>query len=168
MGMESYNIMLLAHNVSIVKKHEYWGLSNYSDMSENTIKKAINQLCNCGMKENEYVFRDIIDVKVYCENNYFQGIETRGCISCLEEGIKRFYELYYKMNEIIPIHVYVLDQRIDIHNENELYDTICNLYSDKINLFKRQYGDEELIVSSGGFYNEINKRKKWYYKIFHK
>lgn len=55
---------------------------------------------------------------------------------------------------------------IKIENENDLYETICYMYSEKIKIFKKQYGDVKLKVTSGNFYREIRWRKKWYYKIF--
>ena len=167
MGMESYNIMLLANSVSIVKNHEYCEIRCHSNLPKFKIKKLLVELCDCGINENEYIYREIVDVKVYFENNYFQGIEMRGCLSCVQEGIERCYELYNYIKMIIPLNFYVLNQMVDIKNEGQLYDTICNYYSEKINLFQKQYGDEELIASTRTFYKILKKRKRWYYKIIH-
>ena len=68
--------------------------------------------------------------------------------------------------DIVPLNIFVLNELINIENENDLYETICYMYSEKINIFKKQYGDIELKVTSGNFYQEIRRRKKWYYKIF--
>lgn len=167
MGMESYNIMLLPYNVQINRCQEYWTLCGSSDLPVSAINQIMDNLCKGNTNEEEYIFGDIIDVKLYSENDYFQGVEIRGCLSCIEEGVKKSYELYQFLNQMIPLDFYVLNQKVNVDNEKELYDRICWSYSEKIEWFRKQYGDKKILVTSGNFYNEIKKRRRWYYRIFH-
>lgn len=165
MGMESYNIMLLPENVSIVREKEYWKLCGATEIYINVIEDELKKLCINSSKNNEYILKECVDIKVYEKKMFFQGFELRGCLSYLEGGIKICYEFYKFWKDIVPLNFFVLNQIINIENENDLYETICYMYSEKIKIFKKQYGDTELRVTSGNFYHEIRKRNKWYYRI---
>ncbi len=164
MGMESYNIMLLPENVSIIREKEYWKLCGATEIYLNIIEDELKKLCMISNENNEYIFKECVDIKVYKEKMFFQGFEMRGCLSYLE-GINTCYEFYKFWKDIVPLNFYVLNQIINIENADDLYEIICNMYSEKIKIFKKQYGDVELRVTSGKFYREIRRRNKWYYKI---
>ena len=70
------------------------------------------------------------------------------------------------MIKIKKLNIFVLNQEVKVENFNALYEVVCFMYSEKIRIFKKQYGNIELKVTSGNFYDEIRKRKRWYYKIF--
>ncbi|MDY4077768.1 MAG: hypothetical protein SOY42_03115 [Clostridium sp.] len=166
MGMESFNIMMLPENISISRNNDYWKLCGKTEIKLDVIEDDLVNMCIVTDKNNEYIFKQCIDIKVYETNKLFQGFEFRGCLSCLEEGVKACYDFYECWKEKIPLKIYVLNEEIKAKNCNDLYEVICYMYSEKIKIFKRQYGNIELKVTSGNFYNEIKKRKRWYYKIF--
>ena len=166
MGMESYNIMILPENVNIVREKEYWKLCGTTEIFVSVIENELKKLCINSSKNNEYILNQCGDIKMYKDKMLFQGFELRGCFSYLEGGVKICYEFYEFWKDIVPLNIFVLNELINIENENDLYETICYMYSEKINIFKKQYGDIELKVTSGNFYQEIRRRKKWYYKIF--
>lgn len=72
---------------------------------------------------------------------------------------------YFKLCEHRSIENILIDF-INLITYYHIKETICNMYSEKIEIFKKQYGCVELKVTSGNFYYEIRRRKKWYYKIF--
>ena len=164
--MESFNIMMLSENISINQNKEYWKLYGTTEINLDVIKDDLAKMCTVTSKNNEYVFKQCIDIKVYENNQLFQGFELRGCLSYLREGVKVCYDFYECWKEKIPLNIFVLNQEVKVENFNALYEVVCFMYSEKIRIFKKQYGNIELKVTSGNFYDEIRKRQRWYYKIF--
>ena len=166
MGMESFNIMMLPENVSIVRDNEWWNLQGTAQVKVNIIRNQLSNICNIDNGNNEYIYNDCIDIKVYDNEQCFQGFELRGCLSYLEKGIEYCFNFYEYWKDKIPLKIYILNKPIDVQDSKDLYKIICDMYSEKINIFRKQYGNIEIKVTSGKFYNEIKKRSKWYYKLF--
>ena len=165
MGMESYNIMLLPKNINIKREDAYWKLCGTTDILLNAIEDDLEKLCIKVNKNKEYVFAQCIDVKLHGDKIFFQGFELRGCLSYLA-GVEACYNFYEFWKNKIPLNIFILNQIVNVESSNDLYETICYMYSEKIKLFNKQYGDIELKVTSGNFYREIKKRKRWYNKLF--
>lgn len=53
------------------------------------------------------------------------------------------------MIKIKKLNIFVLNQEIRVENFNELYEVIYFIYSEKIKIFKKQYGNIELKVKQG-------------------
>lgn len=166
MGLESYNIMILPKNVSIIRDNEYWRLCGTSEVRLNVIEDNMMKICRRTGKNAEYVLNKCLDIKLYEDKLFFQGFEIRGCLSYLKGGIEECYNFYEFWKDKIPLNIFVLNQLVKVESVNDLYEVICYMYSEKIKIFKNQYGDIELKVTSGNFYHKIKKRNKWYYKIF--
>lgn len=166
MGMESYNVMILPVNINIIKDKEYWKLCGNTEMNISAIEHELAKLCINSGKNNEYILNQCVDIKVYKENMQFQGFELRGCLSYLKGGVETCYDFYSFWKDIVPLNIFILNQMVKVENANDLYEVVCSMYSEKIKIFKKQYGDIELKVTSGNFYHEIKKRKRWYYKVF--
>lgn len=164
--MESYNIMILPKQISIIRDNEYWRLSGETKIYLNAIEEGLTKLCDKGGNNGEYLFSKCIDVKLYKDKMFFRGFELRGCLSYLSGGIEACYDFYRFWSDIIPLDIYIFNEKVEVESANDLYESICCKYSKKIEIFKKQYGDIELRVTSGNFYHEIKKQNKWYYKIF--
>ena len=54
-----------------------------------------------------------------------------------------------QMIKIKKLNIFVLNQEIRVENFNELYEVIYFIYSEKIKIFKKQYGNIELKVKQG-------------------
>lgn len=167
MGMESYNILILPENVSIIRDNEYWRLLGASDVNIDIIYDRLAKLCGRSNQWHEYVFDQCIDVKVYEENMQFQGFELRGCLSYLKGGSEECYNFYKLLGSEIDLNVFIMHKKINIKNSDDLYNAICIMYSKQIEIFRKQYGNIELKVTSGGFYQEMERRGRWYNKIFY-
>lgn len=167
MGIESFNIMILPKNVNIIRDGEYWRLCGTTEIAIESVENELKEMYNIRRKKREeYVMDECIDVKLYENEQCFQGFELRGCLSYLRGGIEVCYNFYEYWKDKIPMKVCILNQVVQVIDVSELYQTLCNMYSQKIKIFKKQYGDIELKTTSGSFYIEIKKRKRWYYRLF--
>lgn len=166
MGMESFNIMILPENVNIIRDREYWRLCGTTEIAIESVENELKEMCNMQRKDKEYVMDECIDIKLYENEQYFQGFELRGCLSYIRGGIEDCYNFYEYWKDKIPLKICILNQVVEVRDASELYQTLCNMYSKKIQIFKRQYDDIELKTTSSSFYTKIKKRKRWYYKLF--
>lgn len=167
MGMESYNVTILPENVSIIRDNEYWILCGASDINIDIIHDRLARLCGRNNQCHEYVFNECIDVKVYEDNMQFQGLELRGCLSYLKGGSEECYNFYKLLGSELDLNIFIMNKKINIKNSDDLYNAICIMYSEKIEIFRKQYGNIELKMTSGGFYQEMKRRRRWYNKIFY-
>ena len=168
MGMESFNIMLLSENVSIVKGKEYWSLGGKSHLLLEEIEEQLGK--NGAMKSgnSEWILEDCLEIKEYTEGIFFQGMEVRGCLSCMQYGVNLCYHLLKVLcNEGIVLKVYIFNQEIQVEDAQQLYQTVKMMYRDKIQIFEKYYGKSEIKVTCSNFYHEVEKRNKWYYKLWH-
>lgn len=169
MGMESYSITLLPSDVNIIRKNDYWYLEGCSELLIQDFELLFNKIGAERRGDVIWVMNNCIELIQFSNNKFFQGLEVRGCLSYLEEGIGLCYDLIKFLNDnILKMNIYILNQKVEIETAQDLYNIINNMYKDKITIFNRQYGNIELKITSGEFYKEIKKRRKWYYKIFHK
>ena len=167
MGLESYNILLLPENVSIIRENEYWKLCGASDISVNIIHEELDKLCSRKNQYPDYVLDGCIEIRVYEDKMLFQGLELRGCLSHLKGGAEECYQLYQLLNGKVPLDLFILNEKIEINNSNDLYDALCNMYSDKLKIFRKQYENIELKATCGDFYKEIKRRRRWYNKLLY-
>ena len=165
MGMESYNVLILPENVSIIRDDKYWRLGGTSEIDIHVINDELTKLCNKGNRHNEYVLNKCIDIKVYEDKAMFQGFELRGCLSFLKGGTQECFDFYKFWNGKLPLKLFIMNKMIDIESSIDLYNAIYDMYSDKIDIFRKQYGNIEWRISSSNFYSEMKKRKKWYNKM---
>lgn len=168
MGIESFNITVLPHQVSIVSEGGYWRLEGTSTLDLKKVDEKLKILGAVKCKCNDWVIDDCIEIREYTCKGYFQGLELRGCLSNIKSGTELCCRLIETMDkEIIPLNVFVLNKKINFKNSEELYEVLQDMYGNKITIFNKQYGNIQLKVTCREFYKEIKKRKKWYYKIFY-
>ena len=60
--MESFNIMMLSENISINQNKEYWKLYGTTEINLDVIKDDLAKMCTVTSKNNEYVFKQCIDI----------------------------------------------------------------------------------------------------------
>lgn len=167
MGMESFNIMALAEEVKIVNDKEYWSLEGKSKFQSSVIDSIIKEFGAIRYNTYDWILDDCIEIKEYVKEGGFQGIEIRGCLAYLKEGVDLCYELINYMNKQVSLDVYIYNEKVEVKDSEQLYAYILQLYKGKIEIFIRQYGDIKLKVTSGNFYKEIKKRSSWSYKLLH-
>lgn len=171
MGMESFSIIALPYQVNIVKEEEYWYLKGSSEILSKEFESQLKSIgaIKYNSNDDEWILDDCIEMKEYKYNDFFQGLEIKGCLSYLRQGAELCYELLKKLDDkIVPLKVFILHEKVEFKDSEELYFHLNEKYNDKIRIFQKQYNSIELKVTCGNFYKEIEKRKKWYYKIFHK
>lgn len=166
MGVESFNIMALAEEVSIVRKKEYRFINGSSNVYYKNFELELEKLTN--KKDYFWILDECIEIIGYHSNGFFQGMELRGCFSYLDKGIDSCFELIETISKkIIPLKVYILNQKVKVENAKQLDEWIRQLYNEKITIFQKYYGNIQFKVTCSEFYKEIKKRSKWYYKILH-
>lgn len=169
MGMESYSILLTAREVQIIQQGSCWGLEGKSNYYSNDLNKILKEMNMENTDDEEWVFDRCLELRIHSKDNYLQGIEMRGCLSYLEEGILSCYEIIKQIDKrTVPLDIYILNERVKITNFTELYQAICEAYKGKICIFKKRYKDIKLKITCKEFYKEIEKRKRWYYRLFSK
>lgn len=167
MGLESYNILLLSENVSSIREKEYWKLCGASDISVNIIHEELDKLCSRKDQYPDYVLDGCIEIRMYEDKMLFQGLELKGCLSYLKGGAEECYQLYKLLNNKVALNIFILNEKIEINNSNDLYDTLCSMYSEKLKIFRKQYENIELKATCGDFYKEIKRRRRWYNKLLY-
>lgn len=169
MGIESYNILILFQDVDIITNNGSWKLLGKSKYYISEITDILKSMQLENTYNNEWVYDKSIEIKIYEEDNYIQGVEIRGCFSYLEEGIVNCYIIIENINEVInQLSIYILNEKVWIENKDDLYNCICTKYKEKIEIFKKQYNNIKLKVTCGEFYYEIYKKKKWYRGLYKK
>ena len=166
MGMESYNLLFLHENSRIVyKQQEYvWYVSGISDLPVSQIQGLLTETCS-QVTEDKWVFDECIDILIYHEDGWFQGLELRGCLAYFDKGIEHCYACYQRWSETIPLQIYIMNQPVQVADCGEFHDLVAEAYGEKIEWFRRVYGDIEWKVSSGGFYREHRKRQSLWYRL---
>lgn len=168
MGMESYSITILAKEVMLSKCNGFQKLTGCTDVDLNKIR-SILEVVGVELKtENLFVYDECLELFLYEQDNKFQGIEVKGCISWMEEGIKSAYKL---LNNFMILYgdcdIYVLGKKINFVSSDELYGLINVEYNDKIGVFNKQYNNMKLKVTCSKFYSNKKYKKRFINRIFH-
>ena len=77
MGIESYTIMILFQGVEIYNNNNYWNIVGKSNYITREIVREIEKMSIENLYKNEFLFENIIEIKIYEEEEYIQGIEMR-------------------------------------------------------------------------------------------
>ena len=169
MGMENIDIMALTKETNICRKNEYWFLEGVGNLPLSRIEEYFRTHKIKKVNNKDWVLNKCIEIRVYSEGLHFQGFEFKICISYLKKGINICYDFLQMFNkDITGLDIYILNKKIKAENSFELYDIINTMYEDKINMFKKQYGNVEIKTTSGNFYSKIRHYNKLYYKLFAK
>ena len=167
--MESFNITGLVQGVLIEYENNYQKLIGSSEIDILDIKEKFKSLGMQYIQENKWIFDDYLEVYVYEKEGKFQGIEIKGCISWMKEGVKDSFQIVNKCKEWYgELDIYILGKKIWCDSKDGLDKYVQEAYKNKINLFNRQYGNVKLKVTCSNFYKEINRQNKWYYKLFYR
>lgn len=168
MGMESYNLLFLHGNSRIVyEQQEYgkvWKVSGISDLPVSQMRSLLTETCRQDT-EDEWIFDECIDILIYHEDGWFQGLELRGCLAYFDKGIEQCYACYQRWNETIPLQIYIMHQPVQVTDCSEFHDLVAEAYEEKIEWVRRQCGGIEWKVSSDGFYQELRKRQSLWYRL---
>lgn len=169
MGMESYNITILAQGVSIEYENSYQKLIGYSMVDILDIEEKLRSIGMRCIQDTKWLFDDCLELYLYQKNGKLQGIEIKGCLSWLKEGVIDSFQIFNKYEEWYgEFEVYILGEKVKCNSEEQLNAYIQESYKKKIDLFNKQYNNIELKVTCGEFYKEMRKRTKWYYKWFYR
>lgn len=167
MGLESFNIAIVSEYVEVSKNGESFCVMDKSNIKSYEIKNIFNDKC-MKIKDNMYIFNDCVDIFIYELENYLKYIELKGCFSCYNKCIESFYSLFSILNEKEKQKIYILDTEYKFHNREEFDSIIHKHYDLKRELFRRQYGENEIVVSSSNFYNQIKKQNNFINRLIHK
>lgn len=160
MGVESFNIMALVEQASIVREKEYYFINGSSIVPYKNFELELEKLAN--KKDYFWILDECIEIIGYHSNEFFQGMEIRGCFSYLDKGIDLCFELIDTISKkVIPLKVYILNQEVEVENAGQLDEWIRLLYKDKITVFQKYYGNIQFKVTCSEFYKGIKKRNKW-------
>lgn len=166
--MESFSIMALADEVSIMRKKEYRYINGSSNVPYKDFELELKKMSNVRKDGYIWLLDGYLEIIGYNFNGFFQGIELKGCLSYLNGGIDLCFEFIKIINnKITPLKIYILNQEVEIESSNQLCEFTKHMYNDKITIFQKQYGNVQLKVTCGEFYKEMKKRSKWYYKMLH-
>ena len=169
MGMESYSITVLSKQVSIKYERSFQKLVGSSLYEVLDVEKKMRE---CGIQyiqNGKWIYNDCLELFIYQQNGKFQGIEIKGCLSWLSEGVKDCFSLINNFQRCYgEFDIYILGQKVLCTSEEVLGQYVYNAYIQKIELFIRQYGNISLKVTCGNFYREMDRQNKWYYKLIHK
>ncbi|MBQ4069141.1 MAG: hypothetical protein IJC76_07790 [Lachnospiraceae bacterium] len=167
MGMESYSITVLLNGISIEYEDCYQKLIGESKVKTLNIEEKLRIQGLQHIHDVKWLYNDYLEMFIYHRNGDFQGIEIKGCLSCLREGIKDSFMLINNLREWYgKVEIYVLGEKTEATKEEEFYKNVYELYKDKIRLFNKQYSNINLKVTCAEFYKELERQSKWYYKIF--
>lgn len=169
MGMESFSIIALPDGVDIIRDKEYRHLKGNSNIFFKDFELELGKLENIVRRgECGWVLDDCIEIIVYNSNGFFQGIELKGCLSYLDDGVDLGYDFIEIIRKkIVSLKIYIFNREVEVGNSKQLCKLIKEMYSDKIAIFQKQYNDVKLKATCGEFYREMKNRKKWYYKLLH-
>ena len=167
--MESYSITVLVKGVSIEYEDSYQKLIGSSEIDIWDTKEKLSSIGIQYIQDVKWIFDDYLEMYIYEKNEKLQGIEIKGCISWIKEGVKDCFQIVNRFKEWYgELEIYILGKKVWCHSEEELDKYVQEVYKNKIELFNRQYNDIKLKVTCGNFYKEIDIRNKWYYKLFHR
>lgn len=169
MGIESYNILVLFEDVTITTSSGSWKLLGKGKCYTSKLTDILKSMQMENSYDNEWIYDKSIELKIYDEESYIQGVEIRGCFSYLEEGIVNCYRIIKNINEVInPLSIFILNEKVCFETKDELYNFICTKYKEKIEIFKKQYNNITLKLTCSEFYTEVYKEKKWYKLLYKK
>lgn len=167
MGMESIEITALTKETSICRQNEYWYLEGNGGLPLSAIEEYF---CTHKIKKSgdkKWILDNCIEIIIYSDGFYFQGFELKICISYLKNGINDCYNFLQMFNkDIIELDIYVLNKKITAGDPFKLYDMINMMYKDKIEIFKKQYGNMEIKTTSSDFYSKIKLYNKLWYRLY--
>lgn len=166
MGMDNFNITLLYDKVTILQEGQCWKLKGFSEYDIGRIYDYMNVMCN-KEKNNNWTYDNCINIYLYDFAGFFQGFELVGCLSYLEGGVEDCYEFYELWKSKIPLKIYILNQAVEVKNSKELYKIVEEKYQEKMEIFKKRYGNIEIKATSTDFQKQMKKRKNWLYKFLH-
>lgn len=169
MGMESFSVLAISKDVENIKENGIWGLRGRSVIAISNIDIQLERMGAVLISKRRWLFDNCIEITEYEDGGFFQGIEFKGCLSWLNEGVEIVFKFLQSLLEILSdLDVFVLGQKAQAKTSKELYAVLVERYKDKITIFERQYGKIQLKATCGAFYKEMEKREKWYYKLFHR
>lgn len=169
MGMESYNVTALAKGVSYEFEDSYQKLIGSSEIDIFEVKDKLRSIGIQFIQDGRWIFEDYLELYIYEKNGKFQGMEIKGCISWIKEGVQDSFQIINKCKDWFgELEIYILGEKVPCHSEEEFDKYVQERYKNKIDLFNRQYNNIKLKVTCGNFYKEMNKRNRWYYKLFHR
>ena len=166
MGMESYSIMIVPKEVSLVCEEGYQKIIGRSEIDIVDVEEKLKSKVGQFVMNGRFIYDECLELFLYQQEGKLQALELKGCLSWLKEGVKNSFQLIsYLQDEYGELDTYVLNKKIEYEKESELHQEICIAYNDKIAIFEKQYGNIELKATCGNFYKEVVKHTKWYYKI---
>lgn len=165
MGMESFQIIVLPEGVEIYRENGYWYLNGSSNIRMKEFEKKLKQVGAVNDKNMDWIYDDCIEIRVEEENGSFQGLEIRGCFSWIRAGVDACFQLMQDLKKEIPFEIFIMYQKVEGKNAEELYRILTERYQKKIENFYRQFPHMELKVTCSEFYKEIDRQNRWYYKI---
>lgn len=169
MGMESYSMTILAKGVSIEYEDSCQKLIGCSVVDVWNVEEKLRNIGMQYIQGAKWLLDNYLEVYIYQQNRKFQGIEIKGCISCMEGGVKDSFQIVKKCKEWYgEFEIYILGQKVRCDGEEQLKQCLQEAYETKICQFNKQYNNMKLKVSCGDFYKEMKKRTKWHYKLFHR
>lgn len=166
MGMDNFNITLLYDNVTVVRERGFWKLEGFSNYMLKEVHDYLIMMCDTN-KNGHHIYDECIDVRIHESRGWFQGFELVGCLSFLKGGVKDCWDFYEVWNRRVPLKIYVLNQEIEVKNSEELYEVVSEKYKEKIEIFKKSYGDIEVKATGSEFRKIINKQNNWLYRLLH-
>lgn len=166
MGMESYNLLFLHENSRIVyNERNCWKISGTSGLPVSQVQNLLKETCK-QITEEEWRFDECIDLLIYEEDSWFQGLELRGCLAYFDKGVEQCYACYKRWSETIPLQIYVMHQPVQVANCSEFHNMVAEAYAEKIEWFRRQYGDIEWkVTGDDAFYREVRRRQSLWYRL---
>lgn len=169
MGMESYSITVLVKGISIAYENSFQKLIGISEVEIGEVEERLKKKGGQYVKDTRWTYNDNLELFIYQQNGKFQGLEIKGCLSWLDEGVKDCFQIINNFEEWYgTFDIYVLGAKVWCGNAEALYKYIYDVYYEKIQLFNKQYNNIKLKATCGKFYKEVKRKNKWYYKLFHK
>ena len=166
MGMESYNMLFLHENTRIVHEQQCdWKLSGTGNIPVSQIQGLLTETCR-QIAEEEWRFDECIDLLIFEEDGWFQGLELRGCLSYFDKGVEQCYACYELWSKTIPLQIYLMHQPVQVADCKEFHNVVAEAYAEKIKWFQQQYGDIEWkVTSDDAFYREARRRQSLWYRL---
>ena len=88
MGMENIDITALTKETNICRKNEYWFLEGVGNLPLSRIEEYFHTHKIKKVNNKDWVLNKCIEIRVYSEGLYFQGLEFKICISYLKKRNK--------------------------------------------------------------------------------
>ena len=167
MGMESFHILLLPQEVSIVTEQGCWRLEGKSGAPQDVFEEKLERMGAVKRGEAEWELEHCVEMRIWQCGGFCQGLEMRGCLACIRQASDLCYEVIKSLEEgRDALRVYILNEETKADSAEALYEHICGRYHDKIAQFCRCFPNISFKVTCGEFYREIKRRESWFYKIY--